>query len=172
MRFLTAAALCLLTVGCFAESRNPADYPLRVHVFLLSQTTFYQHRMLEEARGDGRANLFEGNDVHGIDFNYDCESRLERSIGFETYPARWEKPGRKLVLLLPVVGKAGAWWTCELNTDVKDFVYFRGRNGMGSVPEQKYLRWMARHNYDPVHGDNAPSQPTPQNAAVPATPHY
>jgi hypothetical protein len=170
MRFLAAAALCMLTVCCLAESRNPADYPLRLHVFGLSQTSFYYHRMLDETKGDGRANLFEGSDVHGVDFSYDCEHKLRPSFGFETYPARWEKPGRKLLVLLPVFGKPGAYWTCELNTDVKDSVYFHGQNGMGSVPEQKYLQWMARHNYDPVHGKNTPSQPAPQNAVAPAAP--
>jgi hypothetical protein len=55
-----------------AESKNPADYPLRVHVFGRDQTTFYHNRFAEESKGDGRANLFANNGVRGIDFSYDC----------------------------------------------------------------------------------------------------
>lgn len=171
MRVLAAAALSLLTVCCFAENKNPANYPLRIHIFGRSQTSFYHHEWLDEAQGDGRANLFETSDVHGVDFSYRCEHKLTASFGYETYPARWKKPGRKLEVLFPVFGKAGAYWTCDLNTDVKEFVYFRGRHGMGSAPEQSYLHWMARRNYDPVHGRDVPTRPAPDNAAQPAAAH-
>lgn len=171
MRFLAAAALCLLTVSCLAESRNPADYPLRIHIFGRSQTSFYHHEWLDDAQGSGRANLFEAGDVHAVDFNYNCDRKLQASFGYETYPARWKKPGRKLEVLFPVFGKTGAYWTCDLNTDVKDFTYTRHNGHMGSESEQQFLQWMARHDYDPVHGKDVPTHPAAQEAAERPAPH-
>ncbi len=171
MRFLAVTALALLTVCCLAESRNPADYPLRIHIFSRSQTSFYHHEWLDAAKGEGRANLFEGSDVHGVDFNYDCEHKLRASFGYETYSARWKKPGKKLEVLFPVFGKTNAYWTCDLNTDVKDFTYTRGPRGMGSEPEQRFLQWMARHDYDPVHGKNVPTRPAAEDTPRPVAPH-
>jgi hypothetical protein len=141
---------------------------MRIHIFSRSQTIFYHREWLDDTQGEGRANLFEGNDVHGVDFNYNCGRKLRSSFGYETYPARWRKPGRELVVLMPVFGKASAYWTCDLNTDVKDFVYTAHHGHMGAVPEQKILQWMARHNYDPVHGKDVPSwPPDAKNAAKP-----
>ena len=172
MRLKTAACFCLLigTSLAFGESKNPADYPLRIHIFGRSETTFYRYRGVDDAQGDGRANLFDGNDVHGVDFNFNCDRKLRASFGFETYPARWKKPGRELVVLFPVFGKAGAYWTCDLNTDVKSFVYFRHNGMMGSEPEPKFLNWMARHDYDPVHGKDVPVQPGAENPSEPSVP--
>lgn len=172
MRLRTAISFCLLATGCFAlgESKKLSDYPLRIHIFGRSETSFYHHEWLDETQGDGRANLFEGNDVHGVDFSFNCGQKVRASFGYETYPARWRKPGRELVVLFPVFGKAGAYWTCDLNTDVKDFTYFRHNGQMGSEPESKFLDWMARHNYDPVHGKDVPTRPEPEAGAPPANP--
>lgn len=110
--------------------------------------------------------------MHAVDFSYDCTGKLQHSFGFETYPARRKKPGRELVVLVPVFGKAGEYRTCDLKTDGKDFVYHRDSSGrMGAEPEQRFLQWMAHHNYDPVHGKDVPSQlPGRANAPQPAAP--
>jgi hypothetical protein len=139
-----------------AESKNPADYPLRLHIFGRSQTTFYHWRETEEAKGDGRANLFENGGARGVDFNYACDYKLRPSFGYETYPARWKKPGRELVVLLPVFGQSGKFFTCNFNTDVKDFAYAQGRDGMRSEPVAEFKLWMQRHDYDPEHGKDVP----------------
>jgi hypothetical protein len=115
MRVLAVTVLCLLAASCLAESKNPADYPLRIHFFGRSQTSFYHHEWLDDAQGDGRADLFEASEVHGVDFSYNCEHKLRPSFGYETYAARWKKPGRELVVLFPVFGKSGSCWTCDLN---------------------------------------------------------
>ena len=130
---------CLLIVPALmaAESKNPADYPLRVHIFGASETTFYRHQVEEASKGEGRANLFAGGEVHGVDFSFDCSDKLKKSIGFETYPAKWKKQGQQLTVLLPVFGKTGSYFTCDLKTDVKDFAYasvhgsYAGRAGGG-----------------------------------------
>ncbi len=141
-----------------AESKNPADYPLRLHIFGRSQTSFYYHRTrsLDETQGDGRANLFENGEARGLDFNYQCGYKIRASFGYETYPARWKKPGRQLVVLLPIFGQSGKYFTCDFNTDMKDFAYAPGNDGLRADPVADYKLWMQRHDYDPEHGKDVP----------------
>ena len=100
------ASLGLFTPATQAESHNPADYPLRIHIYRRNETTFYHNHQTEEAKGEGRANLFEGGEPEGIDFQFECDTRLQTSSGFETFPAKWKKPGQELVILQPQFGKA------------------------------------------------------------------
>jgi hypothetical protein len=139
-----------------AESKNLADYPLRLHIFGRSQTTFYYRRSTDEAKGDGRANLYESGEAHAVDFSYECGEKVRASFGYETYPARWKKPGRELVVLMPVFGKSGQFFTCDFNTDVKDFTYAASRDGLRSEPVAEFKEWMQRHDYDPEHGKDVP----------------
>lgn len=101
MRFLGLTSFCLLlaTATLHAESKNPSDYPLRVHVFGHNQTTFYHNRLEEESKGDGRANLFENSEARGLDFSFDCPEKLKSSFGFETI----QPSGRS---------RARSWWFC------------------------------------------------------------
>lgn len=139
-----------------AESKNPADYPLRIHIFGRSQTTFFRNRAVDKARGDGRANLFANGEVHGLEFSYDCGRQFRPSLGFETYPAKWKKPNQELVVLFPVFGKANAYFTCNLKTNVKEDVYFLRDGRLDSEPAERYKEWMIKHDYDPEHGKNEP----------------
>jgi hypothetical protein len=146
----------MMSTMAVGESKNPADYPLRLHMFARSQTTFYHWRDAEEAKGDGRADLYEGGEARGVDFNYDCEYKVRPSFGYETYPARWKKPGQELVVLLPVFGQSGKFFTCHFHTDMKDFAYAQGKSGMRSEPVAEFKQWMVRHDYDPEHGKDVP----------------
>ena len=152
----TAALLAGTTLS--AESKNPSDYPLRLHIFNRSQTSFYQHRELEESKGEGRANLFANGEVHAIDFNFACENNLRPSLGFDTYPAKWKKPGKELVVLLPVFGKSGSFFTCNLQTDVKDFAYYSRNGQINQETSADFKAWMVKHQYDPEHGKNEPTR--------------
>ena len=152
---LLVAGLMMSTMAV-GESKNPADYPLRLHLFARSQTTFYHWRDAEEAKGDGRADLYENGEAHGLDFNYDCEYKVRPSFGYETYPARWKKPGQELVVLLPVFGQSGQFFTCHFHTDMKDFAYAQGKSGLHSEPVAQFKEWMQRHDYDPEHGKDVP----------------
>src|SRR5215469_8424265 len=89
-----ALALTATAVG-WAESKNVADYPLRLHIFGRNETNFYHNRAMDEAKGEGRANLFENGEARGVDFNFECSEKIKASFGFETYPAKWKKPGRE-----------------------------------------------------------------------------
>ena len=163
-----------LPIG-IAESKNPNDYPLRLHVYNPSETTFYHNRLQEEAKGDGRANLFENGEVHAVEYSFDCSEKVRSSFGYETYPAKWHKPQQELTVLMPVFGKAGSYFTCNFKTNVKDYAYWSRDGRMGSESPAEFKAWMVKHDYDPEHGKNmpvklqadapnAPAAPTPAGA--------
>lgn len=158
MRQLAAAVCFLMTslpVVARAESHNPADYPLRIHIFRRNQRTFYFNRQEEETKGQGRANLFEASMPKGLDFQFDCDQRLQTSAVFETFPAKWKKPGLELVILQPQFGKTG-YATCRLEVMMKDFVYVSHDGNLMTAPAEQYHTWMVRHQYDPENGKNTP----------------
>jgi hypothetical protein len=157
---VSSAAVVLLfsTPVMRADSKNIADYPLRIRIYSKSSTNFYYSRNVEESKGEGRGDIFEGADVHGVDFNFACDEKFKASFGYQTFPARWKKPGQVLTVLLPIFGKSNAYFTCNFNTDVKDFVYNRHNGNMSSEPIARYKQWMVKHDYDPVHGKDQPVQ--------------
>ena len=159
MRFFRLLAILLIvaSIPCLAESKDPADYPLRIHVFNRDQTTFYHNRYADEAKGEGRANLFENSEPHALDFSYDCSEKVKPSIGFETYPAKWKKQGQELTVLLPVFGKTGKYFTCNFKTDLKDSAYVAHNGRIGSEPSADFKAWMQKYDYDPEHGKNQPT---------------
>ena len=162
--FLFANAALLPTMQ--AESKNPADYPLRVHIFRRSETTFYHQHVAEEAKGEGRANLFEGGEPKGIDFQFECSEKLQTSSGYETFPAKWKKPNEELVILQPQFGKPNSYDTCKLKVQLKAFAYFSRDGNLNSEPTADFKRWMLAHDYDPEHGKDTPtpSKQAPANA--------
>lgn len=159
MRFYRLFALFLVAVPVqlLAQSKNPADYPLRIHVFNRDQTTFYHNRYADEAKGEGRANLFENGEPRGVDFSFECSEKMKPSFGYETYPAKWKKQGQELTVLLPVFGKTGKFFTCNFKTDLKDFAYLAHNGQMRSEPVADFKTWMQKHDYDPEHGKNEPT---------------
>ena len=160
-----AGLMLVLSAGALhAESKNPADYPYRIHIWNAQQTTFYHYDHVDEARGEGRADLFADGQVHGVNFSFDCEQKLQASFGYETFPAKWKKPGQELVVLLPVFGHANTYVTCNLKTDVKDFAYTRRNGALISEPPAAFKAWMDKRGYDPEHGKNTPTNP-PADAA-------
>ncbi len=154
------ASLASVAPVMHAESHNPADYPLRVHIYRRNETTFYHNHQTEEAKGEGRANLFEGGEPKGIDFQFECDTRLQTSSGFETFPVKWKKPGQELIILQPQFGK-NSYDTCKLKVMVKDFVYVQHNGNLMSEPADVFKQWMTKHEYDPEHGKNTPTQMTP-----------
>jgi hypothetical protein len=176
---LQSFAACLLLSGTAmnADSKNIADYPLRIHIFNRNETTFYHNRIEEEAKGEGRGNLFGNGAVKGVEFTFDCDQKLKASFGYETYPAKWKKPDQELTVLLPVFGKSNAYFTCRLKTAVKDFAYVAHDGKLGSETPAQFKAWMVKHDYDPEHGKDTPTKldpvapPAGQSAAAPQTQH-
>lgn len=166
LRCIAASTILLAsTAALHAESKNPADYPLRIHVFPHAQTAFYHNRSAEEFKGDGRADLFQNGEAHAVDFTYDCSEKLRASLSYETYPAKWKKPNQQLTILLPVFGKSNTYAPCTIKTDVKDFAYATHDGIMSETSSAKYKTWMNRHDYDPEHGKNTPTNLSAQSAA-------
>lgn len=173
-RYLVAGISCLVLVLGFsvpasAGKLNAADYPLRVHVFGLNAGhAHYYYGYMNRADGDGRANLFENGQPTGFDFNYECAQRLHANPGYETYMARWKKPGAELELLLPVYGKPDAMDVCSLKVVMKmGTAYFKHNGAVGEEPTEVFRNWMVKHQYDPEHGLDMPVQPG-QGTAPPA----
>ena len=157
--------LLLGVAGLAFAGKNLADYPLRVHVFGRNGTTFYRMRAEQEAKGEGRADLFENGEARGMDFQFDCSKRLMVSSGFETYPARWKKPNEQLEVLIPEFGKQNSYSTCTFKVQMKDFAYFRRNGVLLTEPITAYKEWMVKRDYDPEHGKNIPA-----TSAPPSTP--
>lgn len=154
---LAFAGYCLISTAAHAAGHNAADYPLRVHIFQFNGHSHYDNRMLDRVDGEGRADLFENSQPQGFDFSYMCGGRLMASPGYETYPARWKKRGQTLEILQPVMGKPGAFESCEMKVSLKpDMAYFRHNGGLDEEPAATFKAWMEKHKYDPEHGLNAP----------------
>ncbi len=156
-RFLSCVlvfGLVLVGTASQAESHDIADYPLRLHIFKLSSHVHRRHSVVWWVDGEGRANLFENGNPVGIDFAYRCADRFMDSSGYETYPARWKRPGDSLVILTHRIG-SDSTEPCELKVDVKEFVYM-GRNSEQTGSPEALKQWMIDHHYDPERGLNEP----------------
>ena len=162
-RLIRALGSCLMLVvsatALHAESKNPADYPYRIHIWNAQQTTFYRNEHPEASRGEGRADLFANGQVRGVNFSFDCDQKLQASFGYETFAAKWKKPGQELVVLLPVFGHANTYFTCNLKTDVKEFAYSMRNRALISESPAEFKAWMDKRGYDPEHGKNTPTNP-------------
>lgn len=168
---LSSTLCALLLFSCvplLAESKNPADYPLRVHIYPHQKIHFYYGTREEESKGEGVANLFENGVPHGVEFTFDCSQNILGNPGFETYPAKWKKPNLELVVLVPVFAKPNAYFTCNLKTSVKDEVFVTNNGRMMKEPTAEYKEWMGKHDYDPEHGKNTPTRPHPEPTNPPS----
>jgi hypothetical protein len=152
----------LFSTAALAASHSTADYSLRVHIYQFNSHSHYYGpqyygQKVDYVDGEGRANLFENGEPRGFDFGYRCGARLMSSAGYETYFARWKKPGKALEILLPQFGKPGAFDTCELKVEMKENSVYHRHNGLLSEePASKYKEWMEKVQYDPEHGKNEP----------------
>lgn len=165
-RYFIALAILALPTLSLAGKKNPAEYPLRIHIFRRNETTFYHNRVAEGVKGEGRANLFENGQARALDFEFDCTGKLPTSSGFETFAARWKKPNRELEVLIPEFGKQDSYDSCKLEVPLKDFAYTAHNGVLGTEPVAAFKQWMIKHDYDPEHGKNTPAQLTPGPAAA------
>ena len=148
-----ALAVALAFSRCaVAGSKNPADFPLRVHIYTHNSHSHYWNGGLNRVDGEGRANLYENGVPTAFEFSYQCDTRLMNSLGYETYLARWKKQGSVLELLVPATKS-----TCAVNANMKPGVAFRVHNEhLEEEPSAAFAEWMQRHHYDPEHGLDLP----------------
>jgi hypothetical protein len=161
---LGVVAVCFfVSTAAFASKVNTADYPLRVHIVDRNGVRHYHGfggglSDLEAVDGMGQGNLFENGQPLGFDFTYQCGQPITHQSTYETFMARWKKPGRSIEIIQPIIGgKPGDMSSCELKVTMKqDTVYFYRNGGLGEEPSAKYKEWMTAHQYDPEHGNNEP----------------
>ncbi|HEY1254593.1 MAG TPA: hypothetical protein VGF01_07420 [Terracidiphilus sp.] len=164
---IVIAAGWLLSTAVLA-ARNLAEYPLRVHIYRFNSYSHYAYRSVDYVDGEGRANLFENGEPRGFDFKYRCGERLRGNPGFETYLAKWKKPGKQLEILLPQFGKPDSYDSCDLDVLMKTNTIYRSSNGLlREEPAASFKEWMEKHQYDPEHGKNEPVATTSDAAPKP-----
>jgi hypothetical protein len=177
MGLLAGLGACFsLPPSAFAGKTNTADFPLRVHILYRNGIRHY-HGMgggftsLDQVDGLGQANLFENGQPLGFDFTYSCGQPITPQSAFDTFMARWKKPGRVIEILQPVIGgKPGEMNSCELKVSMKQDTVYRRRNGaLVEESAAAYKQWMIAHQYDPEHGRNQPLDLPPAGPA--ADPH-
>jgi hypothetical protein len=155
---LGGLAVCLLcSTEASAGKISAADYPLRVHVFMISEHFQYYYGSLTRSDGNGRANLYENSTPSAFDFDFRCNVRLMGSMGYETYMARWKKPGSTMELLIPDMGHPDKVDLCVLDVAMKGGMAYYKRAGITlEEPVASFKDWMVKHQYDPEHGLNQP----------------
>jgi hypothetical protein len=152
---------CLaMTTAALAGSRDPDNYPLRVHIL----KNISQSRHSREGKsfktdnpdymdGQGVADLFENSQPTGFSFRYSCVDPLLASEGYGTYPARWKKQGKTLEVLVPQAGRPWNLVTCDLQSEMRTGLAFYWKEG--HIVEEAaavFKDWMVKHQFDPEKG--------------------
>jgi hypothetical protein len=137
LRLIIVCALCF-PISLFAR-KDPADYPLKVHI--LQQTWSSHNLRYNEYRASGRGNLWEGDSVHGFDFSYDCSFGLTRTARNQPYLAKWKKPQLRVAILAEQIGKNDKYHECELKTTIREGVYIATGNGLNEMSQADYKTW-------------------------------
>ena len=118
---------------------------------------------LKEVKGEGRANLVEGAEPKGLGCQLDCETNLQTSSGFETSPAKWNKPGQEMVILKPQFGKTASIRGLMV---VKDSSYVARNDNLTTEPAEMFKQWMGKARLPPAHGKNTPTQTAPPTTVM------
>ena len=85
--------------------------------------------------GEGRADLVSPpTTTQGFSFHYDNCGRMRVNTAFQSLPARWKEPGKKLEVIIPsdeipTNGRPLKPQRCTLTVTMHDFVYLLLRNG-------------------------------------------
>lgn len=162
MRFVYICIVCgvvsclALSTAVLAGGPDPADYPLRVHIFKYTS----QSRHAREGKhwsdapdyvdGMGVADLFESGTPQGFEFSYSCMGGMKASGGYGTFPARWKKRDKTLEILLPETGKPWNLEACQLHAEMRTGLVFFWKNGKLAEEAAAVLKeWMIKHEYDP-----------------------
>ncbi len=86
------------------------------------------------ANGFGRANLIENDLKRGFEFSFSCPRPFMASDGPNFYPAKWKKPGSRLVITTGDWNSPNKHHSCELKISLEAFVYERRNAQLVAVP--------------------------------------
>ena len=146
-------AFLVLCVPLLAfAGKDPADYPLKVHI--LQQNWASHNVRRSEYKATGRGNIWEGDSVRAFDFTYDCSVGLRRTARNQPYMAKWKKPQAKLAILSEKIGKEDKYDECDVQTTVHDGVYMLGGGGITEITQEQYKTRKAEHAQAPPAGAN------------------
>jgi hypothetical protein len=128
--------------------------------------------------GEGRGDLVSPpNSTQGFTFQYDDCERVRVHPGFESLPARWKKPGKRLEVLIPsddipTNGRPLPPVKCSLTVTLHNFVYLLLRDGkLLEISQEDY--WKRPVLRDFLAGETPTVQPRPQQQfTVPAYPPH
>jgi len=126
----------------FAAPKNPADYPLRVHIYRTHWSTGTEGPYIYEYynagyHGYGRANLTDGPQTNAMEYTFECDTHFLKSDTGETYPARWKKPGHSIEMLISTIG-SDKMQSCQLKVTLKDTVYYKRNGELISLTQAEY----------------------------------
>jgi hypothetical protein len=127
--------------------------------------------------GEGRGDLVSPpSTTQALTFQYDDCVRVRVRPGFESLPARWKKPGKKLEVLIPsddipVSGRPLPPVKCTLTATLHDFVYLRLRSGqLVEVSQELYQEKPAMRAF--LSGNVPTVQQRLQEFTIPAHPAH
>jgi len=136
-RFSLAIIVVLFLPLLGFSGKNPADYPLRVHI--LDQG--WKARRLPYYLGTGRGNIEEGGVLHAFDFSYNCLFGLRITPMNQVFVAKWKKPQLTMLLLAPEIGKDEKYDECEVKTTVHEGVYYyRSGEGLSEISQEEFKK--------------------------------
>ena len=144
--FLLAIFLCF-PLFAFA-SKNPADYPLKVHI--LQQNWASHNNYRNEFKGTGRGNIWEGDLIHAFDYTYDCSFGVRRTARNQPYLAKWKQPHLRLAILAQQIGKEDKYQECTLKTTLHNGVYILGQGGITEMSQTEYKDWKAKRQENSI----------------------
>jgi len=153
--FFTIFVSLFIPASLFA-AKDRAEYTVKV-IVLEQQWTSHNLRV-EEYKGTGRGNVWEGDTVRAFDFRYECGFGLKRTVRNQPYPGKWKKPGTRLAILSEKIGSEGKYQECELQTTLHDGVYMTGNGGLTEMAQADFKAWRARRG-------SPRSEPAPASVA-------
>ena len=141
-RFAFPAVIAIFLPAFLFARKEPADYPLKVHI--LQQNWSSHNLRYSEYRAAGRGNIWEGDSVRGFDFTYDCSFGLTRTARNQPYLAKWKKTSVRLEVLAEQIGKSEKFHECELKTTIREGVYIATGTGLNEMSQEEYKAWKAK----------------------------
>jgi len=115
-----------------------------VKVIVLEQQWTSHNLRMDEYKGTGRGNVWEGDTVRAFDFKYECGFGLKRTVRNQPYMGKWKKPATRLAILAEKIGSEGKYQECELQTTVHQGVYMMGNGGLTEMSQADFKIWRAR----------------------------